>query len=274
MKQSLRRLFLILVVWSSAAAAQDFVVSDIRLQGLQRVSAGTVFNLLPIQVGDRLDEMEVRHLIRVLFGSGYFSDVRMARDNDVLVITVTERPAIESIELEGNKAIKSDALLEGLGQQGLKEGEIFKQATLERVGVELERQYVSQGRYGATIDTDVEELPDLSAAEEHAHVRPRDAFEEAIAEAQEPGERARRLRRLRAACATRASPSRRSRTERAPRARPTPVERATRPRRRRGSRARSRRTRGTGRARPRSCVAGRRRGAARKGRRRWWGRTP
>ncbi len=157
----LRRWFLpCLLLWSSSAfGAETFTVSDIRLQGLQRVSAGTVFNLLPIQVGDALDEVAIRQLIRVLFQSGFFSDVRMARDNDVLVITVSERPASETIEIDGNKAIKTEALMDGLGQQGLKEGEIFKQATLERVGIELQRQYVAQGRYGAKIETDVEELP-------------------------------------------------------------------------------------------------------------------
>ena len=139
--------------------AATFVVEDIRLQGLQRVSAGTVFNLLPIEVGDTLDDMSVRQLIRILFTSGYFNDIRMARDGGVLVVTLVERPAIESIEIDGNKAIKTEALLEGLAQQGLQEGEIFKQATLERVGLELERQYVAQGRYGAAIKTDVEELP-------------------------------------------------------------------------------------------------------------------
>ncbi len=139
--------------------ADVFTVSDIRLQGLQRVSAGTVFNLLPINVGDRLDDLGVRQLMRMLFRSGYFDDIKMARDQGVLVITVTERPAIESIELDGNKAIKTEALMDGLGQQGLREGEIFKQATLERVGLELERQYVGQGRYGASIETNVEELP-------------------------------------------------------------------------------------------------------------------
>ncbi len=160
MKHMLRWLLPVLLAWSGTVfAAAAFTVSDIRLQGLQRVSAGTVFNLLPVQVGDTLDEVGVRQLIRVLFQSGFFSDVRMARDSDVLVITVTERPAIESIELDGNKAIKTEALLDGLGQQGLKEGEIFKQATLDRVGIELQRQYVAQGRYGASIDTEVEELP-------------------------------------------------------------------------------------------------------------------
>ncbi|MBL6813832.1 MAG: outer membrane protein assembly factor BamA, partial [Pseudomonadales bacterium] len=88
-----------------------------------------------------------------------FNDIKIARDDAVLIVTLTERPAIESIELDGNKAIESDALLEGLADQGLQEGEIFKQATLERMGLELERQYVAQGRYGASIDTEIEDLP-------------------------------------------------------------------------------------------------------------------
>lgn len=159
MKLSSRWLALGLLWLASVASAEVFTVSDIRLQGLQRVSAGTVFNILPVNVGDALDEVGIRQLIRLLFRSGYFDDIRMARDGNVLVITVVERPAIESIEIEGNKAIKTDALLEGLGQQGLREGEIFKQATLERVGIELERQYVAQGRYGASLETEVEELP-------------------------------------------------------------------------------------------------------------------
>ena len=147
----------LIVLW--LPLAQAFTVTDIRLQGLQRVSAGTVFNIIPIQVGDTVDELTVRALIRQLFKSGYFKDIRMAEDDGVLIISVVERPAIESISIDGNKAIKTDALLDGLGQQGLREGEIFQQATLERVGLELERQYVAQGRYGASIETNVKELP-------------------------------------------------------------------------------------------------------------------
>ena len=103
--------------------------------------------------------MAVRELIRSLFASGYFDNVQALRDGNVLIIAVDERPAIESIEIEGNKAIKSESLLEGLSNQGLREGEIFKQATLERVGLELERQYVAQGRYAASIETTADELP-------------------------------------------------------------------------------------------------------------------
>ena len=146
-------------VCTLAEESPGFLVGDIRLQGIQRVSAGTVFNILPVSVGDTLDMLKTRNLTRSLFASGYFRDIRVARDDDVLIINLVERPAIESIEIEGNKAIKTDALLEGLGEQGLREGEIFKQSTLERVSLELERQYVSQGRYGASLDTEIEELP-------------------------------------------------------------------------------------------------------------------
>ena len=156
---SMKRWLAIAMLWPSLALADTFTVSDIRIQGLQRVSAGTVFNLLPVNVGDQVDEATVRQLIRLLFQSGYFRDVRLQRDGDALIVTVVERPAIDSIEMKGNKSIKTDALTGGLGKQGLKEGEIFKQSTLERVDLELERQYVAQGRYGASIDTNVEELP-------------------------------------------------------------------------------------------------------------------
>jgi outer membrane protein insertion porin family len=139
--------------------APGFYVTDVRLQGLQRISAGTVFNLIPVSVGDRLDQLGVRGLVRELFESGYFKDIRVARDDGVLIVTLAERPAIESIEIDGNKAIKTEALVEGLADQGLREGEIFKQATLERVSLELERQYVAQGRYGAAIETTIEDLP-------------------------------------------------------------------------------------------------------------------
>lgn len=104
-----RGALVVLALFVSLAApvvrAETFVVEDIRLQGLQRVSAGTVFNLLPVSVGDALDEVSVRQLIRSLFLSGYFNDIRMARDGGVLVVTLAERPAIESIEIDGNKEI-------------------------------------------------------------------------------------------------------------------------------------------------------------------------
>lgn len=163
-KQSLMRLLFLGSVWSLLLVsvpsfAETFRVTDIRLEGLQRVSAGTVFNLLPIEVGDVVDEDDSAFYVRQLFRSGYFHDVEMSREGGVLIVVVQERPAIDSITIEGNKAIETEALLEGLADQGLAEGEIFRVATLERMDLELERQYVAQGRYNATIDTTVEELP-------------------------------------------------------------------------------------------------------------------
>ena len=147
------------VVPAQQAMTSPFVISDIRVQGLQRVSAGSVFNLLPVNVGDRVDQATGQEIIRSLFRSGFFSDIRVGRDGNVLVIMLSERPAIDSIQIEGNKSIPTEALLEGLRDSGLAEGEIFRRATLERVDLELERQYVGQGRYGASIDSTVEELP-------------------------------------------------------------------------------------------------------------------
>ena len=142
-----------------AGSAAAFTIGDIRVQGLQRVSPGTVFGLLPVNVGDRYDEYLARETLRSLFSSGYFSDIGVGRDGNVLVLTLLERPAIDSITLDGNESIETDALLEGLAGSGLAEGEIFQRATLERVELELTRQYVSQGRYGASIEAEVEDLP-------------------------------------------------------------------------------------------------------------------
>ncbi len=141
------------------ATSEAFRVADIQLQGLQRVSAGTVFNTLPVSVGDTLDGVAVRKLVRLLFKSGYFDDITMLRDDQTLLVRVRERPAIEKIEIDGNKAIKTEDLLRNLGEAGLREGEIFKQATLERIGIELERSYLAQGRYDASIKSSVNKLP-------------------------------------------------------------------------------------------------------------------
>lgn len=148
---------LCLLVLSYNACA--FVVSDVRIEGLQRVSVGTVFAAIPVNVGDDLGDVEVRQLIRNLFLTGSFEDIQVGRDGSVLVITLSERPAIDSIEIEGNKAIKTEALLEGLSSSGLSEGEIFKKVTLEHIRTDLERQYVSQGRYGARIETALIPMP-------------------------------------------------------------------------------------------------------------------
>lgn len=138
------------------AQGSAFTVNDIRVEGLQRISPSTVFAALPIAVGDPLTQQDVAASVRSLFKTGNFDDVKIGVDGGVLVIVVAERPSINEINIEGNKAIETDPLLEGLKDAGLSEGKVFKRSTLEGMRVELERQYVSQGRYNAEIDTDIE----------------------------------------------------------------------------------------------------------------------
>jgi outer membrane protein insertion porin family len=150
-------LFIFALLYGSSALG--FVISDIRVEGLQRISAGTVFGAVPYSVGDNIGAVEIRTIARSLFQTESFDDVQVGRDGNVLVIIVKERPTIDSIEFTGNKAIKTEALLEGLQGSGLAEGQIFKKVTLEQIASDLERQYVSQGRYDATVVANVEDLP-------------------------------------------------------------------------------------------------------------------
>lgn len=143
----------------SEAHAAPFTVSDIRVNGLQRVSAGSVFGALPLNVGETVDERRLADATRELFKTGFFEDIQLSREGDVLIVTLLERPSISSLEIEGNKVISKDDLLKGLKQSGLAEGEIFQQATLEGVRNELQRQYVAQGRYSANIEAEVVPQP-------------------------------------------------------------------------------------------------------------------
>lgn len=130
-------------------------IGDIRVLGLQRVSVDSVFALLPVSIGDVISERQSRNIIRALFSSGNFQNVELGLDGDVLVVTLEERPSISQIAIEGNKAIPTDALLDGLSDQGMAEGRVFKRATLEGLKRELSSQYSLQGRYDAEIITEV-----------------------------------------------------------------------------------------------------------------------
>ena len=154
LKARLVGLFL-LVLLPLGALAQGFVVSDIRVEGLQRIAAGSVFAAMPIAVGDTADEGSIQATARNLFATGNFDDIRIGRDGNVLVIVVAERPSISEISIEGNKAIETEALLDGLKGAGLAVGQVFQRSTLEGMQLELQRQYVTQGRYDAAIDTEV-----------------------------------------------------------------------------------------------------------------------
>lgn len=135
-----------------------FTVSDIRIEGLQRISAGTVFTYLPVERGDTLDSASAADAIRALYATGFFEDVRLDRQGDILVVTVVERPAINKLTLEGNKDIKTEDLTKGLKGIGLAEGETFDRLSLDRVTQELNRQYQNRGKYNVEISPVVAKL--------------------------------------------------------------------------------------------------------------------
>ena len=143
----------------AAAAADDaFTVRDIRLEGLQRITAGTVFNYLPVKVGDTLDDTRTAEIVRALFMTGFFRDVRIERDGETLVVSVVERPSIGSIEFTGNKDLKTEDLLAALEQAGFAEGRVFNRSILDQVEQELHRTYFAAGKYGARITSTVTPL--------------------------------------------------------------------------------------------------------------------
>ena len=158
----MRRILIILLCGilsiKSALALDPFVISDIRVEGLQRISVGTVFNYMPVDTNELLTSSKARQAIRSLFQTGFFSAIDLEREGDILVIKVQERPAIAAIALSGNKAIKDEDMYPVLADIGLAQGEVFQPQSLDRIKQELVRQYFSQGRYAVSVDSRVVEL--------------------------------------------------------------------------------------------------------------------
>ena len=143
---------------ASAPEPGTFTVSDIRVDGLQRISAGTVFTYLPIERGDTIDQNKTADAIRALYRTGFFDDVQLGRQGDILVVTVTERPAINKLTLKGNKDIKTEDLQKGLNDIGLTEGGTFDRHDLDEVTQELMRQYNNRGKYNVEVTPSVTRL--------------------------------------------------------------------------------------------------------------------
>ena len=154
----LLKIITLLCIGITSVYANTFVIKDIRIDGLERISEGTVFNYLPVKVGDEISDKDASSIIRSLYKSKYFNDVGVEQSGDVLVIKVSERPAISRIEFTGNKDIKTEDLLKSLRQIGFAEGQVYEQALLERVELELQRQYFSRGKYGVNIESEVTPL--------------------------------------------------------------------------------------------------------------------
>lgn len=142
-------LLLSLFAASPVLAFEPFVVKDIRVEGIQRTEAGTVFNYLPVKVGDRFTEEQAAEAIKSLFATGFFKDVRIEAEGGVLVVLIDERPAIAQVDFVGVKEFDKDSLRKGLREVGLAESRIFDRSLLERAEQELKRQYLSRGMYGA-----------------------------------------------------------------------------------------------------------------------------
>lgn len=143
---------------ASAIAIEPFVVKDIRVEGIQRTEAGTVFSYLPVKVGDKLDDEHAAAAIRALFATGFFKDVRLEMQQGVLIVLVRERPSIASIEINGVKEFPKDTLRDNLKSVGLADGRIFDKSALDKAEQELKRQYVARGKYGVKVNATVTEL--------------------------------------------------------------------------------------------------------------------
>ena len=140
-------------------AASEMLVEDIRIEGLQRVSLGSVLDTVPITIGDRVDKRDYQRVIRTLFSTGQFDDIQLRAEGNILFIKVQERPTISNIYIDGNSAIKTEDLLAALGSEGVSEGSVLKRATLDLITRGLQAQYSQQGRYGATVDVKQKDRP-------------------------------------------------------------------------------------------------------------------
>ena len=141
-----------------ALAFEPFAVKDIRVEGIQRTEAGTVFSYLPVKVGDTLTPEKSAQSIKALFATGFFRDVRIEVDKDVMVVVVQERPAIARIDFTGMKEFEKDTILKALKDTGIADGRIFDRALLDKAEQELKRQYLARGKYAANVMTTVTPL--------------------------------------------------------------------------------------------------------------------
>jgi len=158
----MKRLFLLFTlccaVMSPAFAFEPFTIKDIRVEGIQRTEAGTVFSYMPVKVGDTMDNEKAAATIKALFATGFFKDVRLEYQQGVLIVLVQERPAIGQIDLVGMKEFPPEQIKEAFKQIGLSEGRIFDRALLDKAEQEMKRQYLAKGKYAASVKTTVTPL--------------------------------------------------------------------------------------------------------------------
>ena len=150
---------LLAVGFSHSLKAQDFIIADIIVDGYQRISPGIIYNLLPVGIGDEVVVTTPAEIIRALASSEYFDEVEVAREGNILVVTVLERPSVASIEIEGNSVLETEDIIDNMASADIAEGQIFTRAALELIRQGIQDVYSSRGRYGAAVEIDIEELP-------------------------------------------------------------------------------------------------------------------
>ena len=158
-----KRVFCLLVVCgmlnTANAQNQNFVIADIIVDGYQRISPGIIYNLLPVGIGDEVDATTPAQIIRELAQSEYFDQIEVSREGNILVVTVLERPSVAEITIEGNSVLETEDILDNMATAEIAEGQIFTRAALEAIQQGIQEVYSSRGRYGASVEIDVEELP-------------------------------------------------------------------------------------------------------------------
>ena len=152
-------LFLTIFCFSNLVFSSSWIIEDIRISGLQRVSAGSIFAEIPVTIGDSIEQDEIIEISKSIFSTGQFDDIQIGREGNALLINLVERPTIDEIVIEGNQAIKTDNLMDGLKNSGIFEGALFRRSVFENLSSELERQYVSQGKYAANVEVSSDPLP-------------------------------------------------------------------------------------------------------------------
>ena len=152
-------LFLTIFFFSNLVFSSSWIIEDIRISGLQRVSAGSIFAEIPVTIGDSIEQDEIIEISKSIFSTGQFDDIQIGREGNALLINLVERPTIDEIVIEGNQAIKTDNLMDGLKNSGIFEGALFRRSVFENLSSELERQYVSQGKYAANVEVSSDPLP-------------------------------------------------------------------------------------------------------------------
>ncbi|MCW8982931.1 MAG: outer membrane protein assembly factor BamA, partial [Gammaproteobacteria bacterium] len=161
LNQLLLRLSVAFVLFATsfhATAFESFVVQKIDVQGLQRISVGTVFNYLPIHPGDRVDSKATARALRALYKTGFFQDVVLEREDDTLLVSLAERASIASLEFDGNEAITKEQLMENMKLLGFSEGKIFNNSMLDKVVLDLKQQYMALGKYSVKVTPEILQL--------------------------------------------------------------------------------------------------------------------